>query len=816
MILPKIARFLFPSVLLLALTIMSPWPGAEPAAAVPPNDDYANATQANIPVGTAGIIATGTTSGATLQAGENIPSCQASFGASVWFRWQPGTTSIVLDTFGSSFDTVINVYTGAAAPVTPVANTCSDNFQGPQSAIRLNTSAGNVYWIQVGGVGGATGNFVLSATYGGILVVNSTLDNTTADNFVTLREAMLKHRDGNVTFGELGRFFTAGENAAGVRAALCACDTSRDIIYFSPTVFTLANFQVIQLGAPLPLVSQPSAGDVVSGIGAGVMIDGFGQNFTCLTISGNNNRIEGLWFIQCDGGSFPIAIYVTGSDNVIGGATIPAQGNTLAFNSVGARFDGNGNRLLGNYVGVNRFNGNAAASDVGVAVVGANNIIGGSTPGEGNIISAATFELMVIRSATATGNVIKGNYIGTNVAGTARLGSSTYGVRFDQGAQNNTLGGSSPGDGNVISTGSIAVGIDTGPNSVIGNRIGTNAAGTGALGNTYGVLINNSSGNAIGGANPGAGNTIAHGTTDGVRVNGDTAVGNTIRGNSIHSNGGLGIDLGGNGVSANDLDDLDGSPNNLQNFPVITSAVDLGGGQTRVMGTLDGPASTTFTLDFYSNGSGGACDASGHGEGLTYLTSVTATTPAPPDPLDINQGRQDGVFSVTVPVTANTRITATATDPAGNTSEFSACALMDGDADDDGDADVADNCPAWPNLSQALPPNWFPISGDSDCDGFTDAREAYMGTHPARQCAFTLIVKDERHPPAGWPLDMDDNRRANTIDIGFYVGKLGLDNTEAGWTPRLDLSPSANGIINTIDIGLYVARLGDLCSESGP
>ena len=63
---------------------------------------------------------------------------------------------------------------------------------------------------------------------------------------------------------------------------------------------------------------------------------------------------------------------------------------------------------------------------------------------------------------------------------------------------------------------------------------------------------------------------------------------------------------------------------------------------------------------------------------------------------------------------------------------------------------------------------------------------------------------------------MDDTGRANTIDIGFYIGKLGLDNTEAGWTPRLDLSPSANGIINTIDIGLYVPALGDLCAIAGP
>jgi hypothetical protein len=790
------------------------------ASAVPANDNLANATPVTIPLNANGIVATADTTGATTEAGENVPACQASFGASVWFRWVAPANDVVLSTLGSSFNTVINVYTGAAFPLTPIASSCNDDFQGTQSAVRLFTVQGATHYIQVAGVGGASGSLVLNATFGGILVVNSVQDNTTADNFVTLREAMIKHRDGNVSFGELGRFFTAGENAAGIRAnGLCSCDTARDIIYFNPTVFTLANFQVIVLGSSLPVVSQATAGDVVSGIGAGVMIDGGGLNFDCLTISGNDNRIEGLWFIQCDGVSFPRAIMVTGSSNVIGGAMIAAQGNTLAFNSVGVRFDppGTGNLLVGNYIGVNRFNGNAAANDVGVAVTGANNVIGGGGTTERNIISAATFELMVIRGPGATGNVIRGNYIGTNPAGTARLGASTYGVRFDTDAQGNILGGSSPGDGNVISTGSIGVGIDTGPNTIIGNRIGTNAAGTGALGNAHGVLVTSSAGNDIGGVNPGEGNTIAFSTGDGVRVIGASATGNTIRGNSIHSNGGLGVDLGADGVSANDLDDGDSSPNNLQNFPVITSAIDLGGGQARVSGTLDGPGSTTFTVDLYSTGSG-ACDASGHGEGLTYLTSVNATTPPPPPSPPL--GVQDGIFSVIVPVSVNTTITATATDPAGNTSEFSACAVVDGDADDDGDPDTVDNCPAWPNPSQALPA-WTVPASDLDCDRFTDTRESYLGTQPDRQCAFTATVNDEIHAPDGWPADMNDNRISNTIDVGVFVFTLNETNpnhpgpnNNPGFNIRHDFT--ANGIINTLDVGAYVFVLNKVCSPGGP
>jgi hypothetical protein len=63
---------------------------------------------------------------------------------------------------------------------------------------------------------------------------------------------------------------------------------------------------------------------------------------------------------------------------------------------------------------------------------------------------------------------------------------------------------------------------------------------------------------------------------------------------------------------------------------------------------------------------------------------------------------------------------------------------------------------------------------------------------------------------------MNDSRQINTVDVGNFVGKLGLDNTEGGWTPRIDLNQSANGIINTVDVGFYVGRLGNTCSPTGP
>jgi hypothetical protein len=131
-----------------------------------------------------------------------------------------------------------------------------------------------------------------------------------------------------------------------------------------------------------------------------------------------------------------------------------------------------------------------------------------------------------------------------------------------------------------------------------------------------------------------------------------------IQGNSIYSNGGLGIDLGGNGLTLNDLGDADTGPNNYQNFPVLVAV--LGGYTTRIQGNLNSAPNTTFTLDFYANS---APDPSGYGEGERYLGSGTATTDG------------NGNLTFDIPLAARTRrgqvVTATATDPEGNTSEFS-------------------------------------------------------------------------------------------------------------------------------------------------
>jgi hypothetical protein len=195
---------------------------------------------------------------------------------------------------------------------------------------------------------------------------------------------------------------------------------------------------------------------------------------------------------------------------------------------------------------------------------------------------------------------------------------------------------------------------------VAGNYIGTNAAGNAGLGNGgNGVMIaNGAQANQLGGTAAGTGNTIAFNAAAGVNVIGETGTtGNRIQGNSIHSNGGLGIDLGNNGVSANDVGDADAGPNNLQNLPVLSLAE--AGAMTRVVGSLNSTPNTTFVLDFYANS---VADPSGQGEGEKRLGSIMVTTDASGNvSFDISSLPQ------TIP---GQRLTATATDPNGNTSEF--------------------------------------------------------------------------------------------------------------------------------------------------
>jgi hypothetical protein len=328
----------------------------------------------------------------------------------------------------------------------------------------------------------------------------------------------------------------------------------------------------------------------------------------------------------------------------------------------GVRMGGNdakGNKVEGNYIGTDASGtkdlGNLAG---GVTLVDApNNVVGGTTAAARNMI-AFNGNGVDIQGVEATGNNVMGNYIGTDPSGTKNLGASGDGVRIS--AADNTVGGTTAGARNIISAsdeGVVIVGSSAKGNRIVGNYIGTDASGTKDLGNdTSGVSIVDASNNTIGGTIAGARNIIAFNGEAGVYVNGQSAAGNRVLSNSIFSTFGLGIDLGGDGPTANDPGDADAGPNNLQNKPRVTSAK-TGGDKTTVSARLSSTPNRTFTVQFFSN-------PAGTDEGKKFLGQKSVTTDS--------SGNVSFAFSPAQKVGLGRTITATATSPAGNTSEFSA------------------------------------------------------------------------------------------------------------------------------------------------
>lgn len=287
-----------------------------------------------------------------------------------------------------------------------------------------------------------------------------------------------------------------------------------------------------------------------------------------------------------------------------------------------------------------------------------------------------------------TGNLIQGNLIGTNATGTVASPNLNSGVLIEATSVGNTIGGPAATARNVIS-GNGGAGIfisGASNNQIIGNSIGTDITGALTLANGTGGInsIGNSNNNLIGGTGAGAGNTIAFNGFNGVFFSG--GAGNAILGNSIFGNANLGIDLNDDGgVTANDLCDMDGGANNSQNFPDLTSAQTTGS-NIGIIGNLNSTQNTTYRIEFFSNN---LCDGSSNGEGQMFIGSTIVTTPA---------AGCDAPISVTLPATvaAGSFVTATATDPLNNTSEFSHCVMVTAAA-------CTITCPA--NFSRSNDPN---------------------------------------------------------------------------------------------------------------
>ncbi len=417
-----------------------------------------------------------------------------------------------------------------------------------------------------------------------------------------------------------------GTSAAGLRAANN---------YFVSGVATIAPASALPtVSTVVVLDAQKQPGWTlapiieVNGAGAGAGVSG-------LTVSGGSSSVRGI---------------------VI---------NRFTSNGILLQTNG-GNTVAGCYIGTTAAGAAAAANNNGILIVSASdNTIGGTTAADRNVISGNTSRGVNLNGATTSGTLIKGNYIGTNAAGMASVANGR-GIVIDGGAKNNTVGGATAAERNVIS-GNTNDGVNINGAGVVGNRVYGNYLGVAVDGatpipNSNGVYImGNSGSNYIGGLGAGQGNVIALNNLSGVVVVAP-AVSNAVSANSIYGNTQLGIDLGNNGVTANDGAKTAGQANLLMDFPVFTSAY-LSGNTLTVTGYVgSAPNQATFAnarVEIFKSD----LDPSGYGEGRTYLGFLAA---------DAN-----GNFSGSTDVSgkglaAGDRITGTATETAFNTSEFGA------------------------------------------------------------------------------------------------------------------------------------------------
>jgi CSLREA domain-containing protein len=362
---------------------------------------------------------------------------------------------------------------------------------------------------------------------------------------------------------------------------------------------------------------------------------------------------------------------------------------------------GAGTQITGNAIGTD-WQGTADLGNAadGVRIDSTDGVVVGGV-GAGNLVSGNGGHGILLHGSI--GSTVQGNFAGTNNAGNAAIPNGIDGIGVDGGA-NNIIGGTATGAGNLASGNSgqgIAVfGVDF--PSTTGNVVQGNFVGSGVSRGAFvpnggdGIRVHNGNGTTIGGTAEGAANLVVGNGAAGVAIFEDASLGRTARDNrvsrnSIHSNGGLGIDLARApvpGVTPNDLvgfggegpHDSDEGANHLQNFPVLTAATS-GLSSTTIEGTLGSTPGTTFTIEFFSNS---ACDGTNHGEGQTFLGSTTATTSDPP-----TSGNATFTFTATPAVPVGRWITATATDPAGNTSEFSQCRqAVAGGATEPGPVDI--------------------------------------------------------------------------------------------------------------------------------
>jgi hypothetical protein len=569
-----------------------------------------------------------------------------------------------------------------------------------------NTCSGDKYNIEIVGAG-ATGNLIEGNFIG--------TDVTGTLNFGIQQGFLLNGAPGN----------TIGGTVAGARNVIVGSFALRILGSGATGNLIEGNFIGMDatgskfLGGDLHIDNAPN--NIIGGtdvnarnVIADVSLDNAGTQGN--VIEGNYIGTDWTGTQRLNTDSEAVGIF-SATGNTLGGATAGA-GNLIG--SGGIELEGDGNVIAGNQIGTDASGARLLGNSIGIRVLGANNTIGGTAAGAGNVISGSVEYGIELLGSAAVGNVIQGNRIGTDSSGTVGLGNG-IGI-YVNGASGTIIGGTVSGAGNLISD-NQQMGIevmDSSNNLIEGNRIGTDVTGTKKLGNGDGINVIDSTSNTIGGTVPGAGNLIsgnygagigmsavyaacsgnvvegnligtaasgtwglynmfgigigASGNTVGgtgagsgniIAFNGRAGVwissgtGDAILGNSIFKNDQIGIALGVLAVVPNHPGGSGAGANNQENFPVLATAT-ISGETVSIGGRVNSTPNTTLRLEFFANAS---TDASGYGEGQTFLGTVTVTTDA--------NGNAHFSTSFSATVAAGQWITATATDTNGNTSEFS-------------------------------------------------------------------------------------------------------------------------------------------------
>jgi CSLREA domain-containing protein len=415
-------------------------------------------------------------------------------------------------------------------------------------------------------------------------------------------------------------------------------------------------------------------------------------------LNSRQNKIQGLiirnfnYGVMISGELFNVASF-----NIIGtdgdGMNDTSERNVIRDNVFGVYIFGigsNHNTIAGNYIGTNPAGTDPAANRYGVWIgdfasytwVGTNSD-GIADGAEGNVISGNNTGIAVDRGGSVT---IAGNLVGLAANGTGALPNDS-GITLRMSSLNligtNGDGIADTAERNVISSNTTAaIQIDAvSETTIAGNFIGTPADGGGDRGNGAGIIIYESSengtstNNMIGGDTAAEGNLITHNGTGGVVIRGELKAaaqpsGNSILSNSMFDNDILGIDLVAIPttftVDPNDPGDADFGPNNMMNHPEILTAVTAGGVTTVRAQIVSGLPNAVIRVQFFS---APGCENQGTGEGRVFLDTTLST---------FTDAGGNVTFQLALPVTVSVGniVTSTATDAAGNTSEFSPCVTV--------------------------------------------------------------------------------------------------------------------------------------------